>query len=61
MGPQKGAAYVHARCLPAYLAREVEQGRTAPAAADLMKELETHGKPSAEDLATLRQVLLPPG
>jgi hypothetical protein len=62
MGPQKGAAYAHARCLPAYLAREVEQGRTAPAAPDLLQELEAHAKgpaaASAEDLATLRQILL---
>lgn len=61
MGPQKGAAYAHARCLPAYLAREVEQGRTAPDAAQLLAELEAHGtgnaKVSAEDLAELRRVL----
>jgi hypothetical protein len=63
MGPQKGAAYAHARCLPVYLAREVEQGRTAPSAADLMTELEAHARGpaavGAEDLAALRQVLLP--
>jgi hypothetical protein len=62
MGPQKGAAYAHARCLPAYLANEVEQGRTAPSPADLLAELEAHAGPAGtvpEDLATLRGVLLP--
>ncbi len=62
MGMQKGAAYAHARCLPAYLAHEVEQGRTAPAPAELLAELEAHGtgsaKVSPEDLAELRRVLL---
>lgn len=63
MGPQKGASYAHARCLPAYLAREVEQGRAAPAAAELLSELEAHAKgPAAatpDDSASLRQILLP--
>jgi hypothetical protein len=65
MGPQKGAAYAHAKCLPAYLAREVEQGRTPPTAAGLIGELEAHARGRAEatpdDLATLRRVLLPLG
>ncbi len=66
MGPQKGASYAHARCLPTYLAHEVEQGRTAPSAAELLRELEAHAKggkgpdaASAEDLTTLQQILLP--
>jgi hypothetical protein len=62
MGPQKGAAYAHARCLPTYLAHEVEQGRTAPAPAALLAELEAHGtgkaKISPDDLAELRRVLV---
>jgi hypothetical protein len=29
MGPQKGAAYAHTRCLGRYLEREVERGREA--------------------------------
>jgi hypothetical protein len=59
MGMQKGAAYTHARCLPRYLEREIEQGRTAPTAADLLGQLEAHGPPAPDDFATLRAVLLP--
>jgi hypothetical protein len=64
MGPQKGAAYAHARCLPAFLASEVEQGRTAPTPTELLMQLEAHAgaaRSVPEDLATLRGVLLQPG
>jgi hypothetical protein len=61
MGPQKGAAYVHARCLRRYLEREVEQGREAPRAEELMRQLETHGAPSPEDVAAVRAALAPAG
>lgn len=57
MGTQKGAAYSHARCLPRYLAREAEQGRTPPAPADLVRQLETHGPVAQGDLAQLRAAL----
>jgi hypothetical protein len=61
MGPQKGAAYAHARCVPALLAHEAEQGHSSPSPSpsDLMKELEAHSRVSPEDLATLRQALAP--
>ena len=57
MGEQKGAAYAHARCLPAYLAREAEQGRTPPAASELLLELQGRGKLAPDDVAQLRSVL----
>ena len=56
MGPQKGAAYAHARCLARYLEREKELARQALPAAELMATLEQHsgGKLTPEDLAALR-------
>ncbi len=60
MGMQKGAAYAHARCLLRYLAREVEQGREAPAPDALMAMLASRGTVGPEDLAELRAALAPP-
>jgi len=57
MGPQKGAAYAHVRCLRRYLERETELGREAPAAPELLETLEAHGPVAAEDLAQLRESL----
>lgn len=57
MGPQKGAAYAHARCLRRYLEREVEQGREAPAPDALLRQLEAHGSPPPEDVAEVREAL----
>jgi hypothetical protein len=59
MGPQKGAAYAHARCLAKYLEREKEFGRETPAPADLLATVERNsgGKLAPEDLAALREGL----
>lgn len=59
MGPQKGAAYAHARCLAKYLEREKELGREAPAPADMLATIERHSgdKLAPEDLAALREGL----
>ncbi len=57
MGPQKGAAYVHARCLPRHLEREREQGRDAPEPGALVQALEAHSKVSADELRVLREAL----
>jgi hypothetical protein len=59
MGPQKGAAYAHARCLAKYLEREKSFGREAPAPADLLAAIEQHsaGKLAPEDLAAVREGL----
>jgi hypothetical protein len=56
MGPQRGVAYAHARCLSKYLEREKEFGRETPAPADLLVTVESHsaGKLAAEALAALR-------
>jgi hypothetical protein len=61
MGPQKGAAYAHARCLGRYLEREKESGRDVPDAAELLRELEAHSRATAstEDLAAARAALAP--
>jgi len=57
MGPQKGAAYAHARCLRKYLDRELERGREAPAAGALLSTLEAHGTIAPGDVVLLRQGL----
>jgi hypothetical protein len=60
MGPQKAAAYSHARCLVRYLEREVEQGREAIDAQELARSVEAHStKVTAEDLAAVRAGLAP--
>jgi hypothetical protein len=61
MGPQKGAAYAHARCLARYLEREKQSGRDAPDAEELFRQLEAHSRATAstEDLATARAALAP--
>jgi hypothetical protein len=65
MGPQKGAAYTHARCLRRYLEREKEQGRDAVEPPVLLTQIEAnslHGaRPtvSAEDLTDVRTALGP--
>jgi hypothetical protein len=61
MGPQKGAAYAHVRCLPRYLEREKEQGHETVEPGDLFRQIEEHGaygaKLTAEDLGALRAAL----
>jgi hypothetical protein len=59
MGPQKGAAYTHARCLKAYLEHEKERGREAPEASELMRQIQAHsaGHAGPEDLSALRGAL----
>lgn len=59
MGPQKGAAYTHARCLKSYLATEKERGRETADGQALMGEIEAHsqGRVGADDLAAIRTAL----
>jgi hypothetical protein len=65
MGPQKGAAYVHARCLGRYVEREKERGSEAPDASELLRQIEAHSagnaSTSSDDLAIVRASLAPPG
>lgn len=44
MGPQKGAAYAHLKCVPRYLERELEQGREAIALSELTRVALAHSK-----------------
>jgi hypothetical protein len=66
MGPQKGAAYTHVRCLRKYLEREKERGREAEDPTELLRQIEVHSAVgarspvSAEDLTELRAALGPP-
>jgi hypothetical protein len=55
MGPQKGAAYAHARCVRRYLEREKERGREAPQLDVLLRELDEHSKLDQGVLAAVRQ------
>jgi hypothetical protein len=63
MGPQKGAAYVHARCLPKYVEREKEQGRDVVEPPELFRQIEAHSavaagtKVTADDLTAVRSAL----
>ncbi len=56
MGPQKGAAYAHARCLPRYLEREKEQGREAPEAHELLRQIEDNSLRSAHPTVTAEEL-----
>jgi hypothetical protein len=63
MGPQKGAAYAHGRCLPSYLGREKEQGREAVEPQELFRQIEVNtaqganSKVTADDLTALRAAM----
>jgi hypothetical protein len=60
MGPQKGAAYSHVKCLRRYLEREVERGQEATPPGVLLAQLEAHAQLAPEDLAAIRQALAAP-
>src|ERR1700689_3914229 len=57
MGPQKGAAYSHVKCLRRYLEREVERGHEATPPGVLLSQLEAHAPLAPEGLAALREAL----
>ena len=63
MGPQKGAAYAHARCLSVYLEREKEQGREAAEPQELFRQIGVNTaqgantKVTADDLTALRAAM----
>ena len=44
MGPQKGAAYAHTKCLARYLDRERERGREAPDRDEAIKTILANSK-----------------
>jgi len=49
MGPQKGAAYAHVKCVPAYLEREKERGRDAMALSEIVRLVLAHSKLESGD------------
>jgi hypothetical protein len=49
MGPTKGAAYTHPRCLTAYLERERERGRDALDPDDVLRAVVAHSKLAPAD------------
>jgi hypothetical protein len=55
MGPQKGAAYAHPKCVGRYLERERERGREAPERDEALRSIFAHSKVSADDVDTLRR------
>jgi poly [ADP-ribose] polymerase 1 len=55
MGPQKGAAYAHPRCVSRYLEREAEHGREAPDRDDTALKVLANSKLSEEDLDIVRR------
>jgi len=63
MGPQKGAAHAHARCLQKYLEREKERGHEAVEPHELLGQIEAHSLQgahptvTADDLTALRAAL----
>jgi hypothetical protein len=63
MGLQKGAAYVHARCLPRFVEREKERGHEGVAPAELLVQITENSLRGArptvtdDDLAAVRAAL----
>ena len=59
MGPQKGAAYAHPRCVRNYLDRERERGREASPIDEVVAKVMAGSKLGADDLAELRREMTP--
>jgi Poly(ADP-ribose) polymerase and DNA-Ligase Zn-finger region len=57
MGPQKGAAYVHARCVIRYLERETERGREAEDADAVRQHVLDNSKLEPADLDEARRAM----
>jgi hypothetical protein len=54
-GPQKAAAYAHAKCVARYLAHEKETGREAPEMGDLLRTVRANSKLGEQDLADVER------
>ncbi len=50
MGPQKGMAYAHPKCVGRFLANEKERGREAPEREEVMRLVAAHSKLGSEDM-----------
>jgi hypothetical protein len=60
-GPQKAAAYVHARCVGTYLVHEKERERDAPELEELLRIIRAHSKLGEAELAEVeREATSPP-
>jgi|HubBroStandDraft_4_1064222.scaffolds.fasta_scaffold478122_2 hypothetical protein len=57
MGPQKGAAYAHVRCVPVYLEREKERGREAVGLGELVRLVLAHSKLESGDTELIAKEL----
>jgi hypothetical protein len=57
MGPEKGAAYAHPRCVGRYLVRELEQGREALDRTDVVGKVLANSRLPPDDLDAVRQEL----
>lgn len=55
MGPQKGAAYSHPKCVARYLERERERGRDAPDRDDAWRRILANSKLSRDDLEVVQR------
>jgi hypothetical protein len=55
MGPQKGAAYAHVRCVPRYLEREKERGRDAITLDEAKSLVMAHSKLEVADRESVRR------
>lgn len=53
MGPQKGAAYAHPKCVGRFLANEKERGREAPGREEVLRLVTAHSKLGAEDMESV--------
>jgi hypothetical protein len=57
MGPQKGVAYAHPKCVGAYLEREKERGREAPEREETIALVTAHSKLPADELETVASAI----
>jgi hypothetical protein len=55
MGPTKGAAYTHPRCLAAYIERERERGGEPLERGEVLKSALGHGKLGPDDAEAIRR------
>jgi len=61
MGPTKGAAYAHPRCVARYLEREVERGREALDRDECLRRVMTGSKLPGEALEVVRREMVGDG
>jgi hypothetical protein len=60
MGPQKGAAYAHPKCIARYLDRERERGREAMSRDEVLATVLRNSKLASDDLDVVRREMSAP-